>query len=305
MHELWTEKWRPTKIADYVFRDDNQRKQVQGWVAEGAVPHLLFSGAPGTGKTTLAKLLMNELKVNKLDILQINASSERGIDTIRDRITSFSSGQPWGDMRYVILDEADYLTPPGQAALRGVMEIYSTSCRFLLTCNYPQRIIPAVHSRCQGFQIEKLDVNAVTARVAEICISEGVEIDLDTLDTYVQATYPDLRKCINMVQQNVVNGVLHKPQVGDGGSSDWMLNAIGLFKSGNFKEARTLICDQARPEEYEDVYKFMYRNLDLWGDTEAKQDQAIVIIRNSMAKAPLVADQEINLAACFVELRAL
>jgi len=204
----------------------------------------------------------------------------------------------------ILTHNCDYMSPNAQAALRGVMETYSTSCRFLLTCNYPQRIIPAVHSRCQGFQIEKLDVNAVTARVAEICIAEGVEIDLDTLDTYVQATYPDLRKCINMVQQNVVDNVLHKPQAGDRGTgtSDWMISAIELFKEGNYKEARTLICDQARPEEYEDVYKFMYRNLGLWGKTSDQQDHAVVIIRNGMAKSALVSDPEINLAATIIEL---
>jgi DNA polymerase III delta prime subunit len=183
------------------------------------------------------------------------------------------------------------------------MEMYHTSCRFLLTCNYPQRIIPALHSRCQGFHIEKLDVQEFTARLATICISEGVQIDLETLDTYVQASYPDLRKCINLVQQNVVDGVLSKPQDGDSSTSDWMLNAIEMFKLGKYKDARTLICSQARPEEYEDVYRFMYRNLELWGATEQQQDQAIVIIRNGMAKSSLCADPEINLAATLIELQ--
>ena len=129
------------------------------------------------------------------------------------------------------------------------------------------------------------------------------KIDLDTLDSYSQATYPDLRKCINLVQQNVVDGVLQKPQEGDQASSDWMLSAIEMFKAGQYKEARTLICSQARPEEYDDIYKFMYRNLDLWGNTDQQQDQAIVIIRNGMAKSSLCADPEINLSATMVELQ--
>ena len=303
MKDLWTEKYRPSDIENYVFRDAKQKAQVSGWVSEGALPHLLFSGAPGTGKTTLAKVLLQELDVNDMDILEINASNENNVDTIRNKITNFSSTMPFGDMKYVLLDEADYITPNGQAALRGVMEMYHTSCRFLLTCNYPQRIIPALHSRCQGFHIEKLDVNEFTARIATICIGEGVEVDLETLDTYVQATYPDLRKSINLVQQNVVDGVLQKPQEGDQASSDWMLSAIEMFKAGQYKEARTLICSQARPEEYDDIYKFMYRNLDLWGATEQQQDQAIVIIRNGMAKSSLCADPEINLSATMVELQ--
>ena len=302
MKDLWVEKYRPSSIDTYVFRDDNQRKQVSGWKEDGALPHLLFSGAPGTGKTTLAKVLLQELDVDSMDILEINASNENSVDTIRSKITNFSSTMPFGDMKYVLLDEADYITPNGQAALRGVMETYHTSCRFILTCNYPQRIIPALHSRCQGFHIEKLDVKEFTARIATICIEEGVEVDLETLDTYVQATYPDLRKAINLTQQNVVDNVLQKPQDGDGNTSDWMLTAIELFKAGKYKEARTMIVSQARPEEYEEVYKFMYRNLNLWGDTEQRQDQAIVIIRNGIAKSVAVADPEINLAATLVEL---
>jgi replication factor C small subunit len=286
-----------------VFRDDNQRQQVTGWVSDGALPHLLFSGAPGTGKTTLAKVLLAELEVDSMDILEINASNENNVDTIRNKITNFSSTMPFGDIKYVLLDEADYITPNGQAALRGVMEMYHTSCRFILTCNYPQRIIPALHSRCQGFHIEKLDIQEFTARLATICIEEGVEIDLETLDTYVQASYPDLRKSINLVQQNVVDNVLQRPQAGDQSQSDWMLNAIEMFKAGQYKDARTLICTQARPEEYDDIYKFMYRNLELWGTTAIQQDQAVIIIRNGMAKSSLCADPEINLSATLIELQ--
>lgn len=302
MKELWTEKYRPNNIEDYVFRDEAQKHQIENWVSEGALPHLLFSGAPGTGKTTLAKVLLAELGVMDLDILEINASNENSVDTIRTKITNFSSSLPFGDYKYVLLDEADYITPNGQAALRGVMETYHMSCRFILTCNYPNRVIPALHSRCQGFHIEKLDVTEFTARIATIGISEGVDLDLDTLDTYVQANYPDLRKAINAVQQNVVNGILQRPQAGDQASSDWMLQAVELFKQGQYKPARELIVGQARPEEYDDVYKFLYRNLQLWGDSDAKQEQAIIVIRDGMVKQPMCADPEINLSATLIEL---
>jgi replication factor C small subunit len=264
---------------------------------------LLFTGSPGTGKTTLAKVLLQELGVDSLDILEINASNENSVDTIRNKIVNFSGTMPFGDMKYVLLDEADYLSPNAQAALRGVMETYHTTCRFLLTANYPQRIIPALHSRCQGFHIEKLDITEFTARVAEICVMEGVDLDIETLDTYVQATYPDLRKCINLVQQNVMDQVLQKPHQSDSAkSSDWMVLAIELFKQGEYAKARQTICEQARPEEYDDVFRFMYRNLNLWGKSQLQQDQAIVIIRDGMAKASLCADPEINLSATIVEL---
>lgn len=304
MKKLWTEAYRPRNIQDYVFRDDAQRKQISGWISDGALPHLLFSGAAGTGKTTLALVLLNELGVEDLDILKINASNENNVDTIRNKITNFASTMSFGgDLKYVLLDEADYITPNGQAALRGVMEDYHSSCRFILTCNYPQKIIPALHSRCQGFHIEKLDRNEFTARIATICISEEVELDLDTLDTFVKATYPDLRKCINMVQQSVVDGVLVKPQAGDGaGSSDWMLDAVALFKARKYKEARTLIVSQARPDEYEDIYRFMYQNLEFWGETDLQQDMAVLKIREGLCNIPLCADPEINLAATIIEL---
>ena len=303
MKQLWTEKYRPNTINDYVFRDQEQKNQVSGWVKSGSIPHLLFSGAPGVGKTTLAKVLLNELSIDEYDLLEINASRENSVDTIRDKITNFVSTMPFGEFKVVLLDEADYITTHGQAALRGVMEMYHNSCRFILTCNYPQRVIPALHSRCQGFHIEKLDMTEFTARIATICVNEGVEVDLETLDTYVQATYPDLRKCINLVQQNVVDGVLQAPQAGDSNTSDWMLTAIEKFKAGDYKTAREMIVSQARPEEYDEVYRFMYRNLELWGSTSAQQDQAIVIIRDGMAKSSLCADPEINLAATLIELQ--
>ena len=301
MRDLWVEKYRPNSIDTYVFRDDNQRRQVAGWKDDGALPHLLFSGAPGTGKTTLAKVLLQELDVDSMDILEINASNENSVDTIRSKITNFSSTMPFGDMKYVLLDEADYITPNGQAALRGVMETYHTSCRFILTCNYPQRIIPALHSRCQGFHIEKLDIKEFTARIATICIEEGVEVDLETLDTYVQATYPDLRKSINLTQQNVVDGVLQKPQAGDGNTSDWMLSAVELFKAGKIQQARKLLCGAVRPEEMEEIYRWLYDNVELFGD-DLQQDQAVLAIKKGLVDHTLVADPEINLAATLINL---
>jgi len=302
MKELWTEKYRPKTIADYVFRDDAQRKQVQQWVDQRTIPHLLFSGAPGTGKTTLAKVLINMLEIDEYDVLEINASRENSVENVRDKITNFVQTMPFGEFKIVLLDEADYISPNGQAALRGVMETYASSARFILTCNYPNKIIPALHSRCQGFHIEKIDHTEFTARIATVCVEEGVEIDIDTLDSYVKATYPDLRKCLNLCQMNTVDGKLVKPNEGDSATADYKLAVVDLFKQGKILEARKMLCSQVRPEEMDELFRWMYDNLELWGDTQEQKDQAILVIAKGLRNIPMVADQEINLAATLVEL---
>ena len=302
MKELWTEKYRPNTLKDYVVRDQRQREQIQGWIESGAIPHLLFSGAPGVGKTTLAKILFHELKVDPYDILEINASRENSVDTVRDKIINFVQLMPFGAFKYVLLDEADYITPNGQAALRGVMETYHTSARFILTCNYPNRVIPALHSRCQGFHIETIDKNEFTARVAQILIEEKVDPELDILDTYVKATYPDLRKCINMVQMNSKDGKLYAPDKADKGQQDYRLEMVDLFKKGKILDARKLVCSQARPEEVEDIFRWLYDNLELISKDDEQQDKAILAIKQGLVDNSFVADPEINLAAVMIKL---
>jgi len=304
MKELWVEKYRPKTVEGYVFRDEAQKKQIQQWIKDQSIPHLLFSGNAGIGKTTLAKLLLNELTVEDLDILEINASRTNSVDDVRDKIVNFVQMIPFGDFKVVLLDEADYLSPNAQAALRGVMEEYHEFARFILTCNYPNKIIPAIHSRCQGFHIARVDQTEFTARVAEILIAENVTPDLDILDTYVKATYPDLRKCINMVQMNVQDKSLIAPHENDSGETDWKLEMVELFKAGKIQDARKLLCGTVRPEEMEDIYRWLYENLELFGDDE-KQDSAVLIIKQGLVDHTLVVDPEINLAAVLIKLSRL
>jgi DNA polymerase III delta prime subunit len=299
--DLWVEKYRPADISTYVFRDEAQRKQVQNWINDGGIPHLLFSGSPGTGKTTLAKVLINELKVEKNDVLYINASRDNGVEMIRKRISAFSETMPWGEFKVILLDEADHISPEGQAALRGVMEQYHASVRFILTCNYPNMIIPALHSRCQGFHINQLDQTEFTVRVGEILADNNVKFDLETLDAMVRANYPDLRKTINTVQMTIVDNNLVMPDENTN-TSEWRLTMVELFKAGKIADARKLIIKSARPDEYNDIFTWLYKNLDLYAKDDFQYDSCVLAIREGMIKHTQVADPEINLSATLIEI---
>jgi DNA polymerase III delta prime subunit len=306
MNELWIEKYRPQTVDGYVFVDDRQRQQVESWIRDKSIPNLLFSGSPGTGKTTLGKMLINELGIDEYDVLYANGSKEgRKIEWV-DKLISFCQTMPYGNFKVVFIDEADYLNPNSvQPAMRNLMEDYSHSVRFILTCNYPNKIIPPLHSRLQQFHILKTDHTEFTARAATVLVTEGVEFDIDTLDSYVRATYPDLRKCLQLLQQNNHGNVLNAPNSTDKSVGDWKLDCVQLFKAGKIRDARTLICQQSTPEETEEIFRWMYDNLDLWSQDVEKQDSAIIIIKNGMANMPLVADQEINLSSTLVELSRL
>lgn len=304
MKALWVEKYRPKSIDGYVFRDNQQRKQVETWIKDKSIPHLLLSGSAGIGKTTLAKILINELGIEEYDVLEINASRTNSVDDVRDKITNFVQMIPFGPFKVVLLDEADYLSPNAQAALRGVMEEHHSTARFILTCNYPNRIIPALHSRCQGFHVERTDITEYTARVATVLVEENVEFDLETLDLYVKAAYPDLRKCLQLLQQNSQDGKLISPNQEDSGVADWKFDMIALFNAGKINEARKLLCGKLRAEEMEEVFRWLYDNITIFGD-DNKQIQAILIIKQGLVDHTLISDPEINLAATLSKLSRL
>lgn len=304
MKQLWVETYRPKSVSEYVFRDDAQRTTVNQWIKDKSIPHLILSGHAGIGKTTLAKVLLNELEIDPLDIMEINASRERGIDAMRDRITNFISMIPFGPFKVVLLDEADYLTQDAQASLRGIMEEFHETARFILTCNFPNKILPPIHSRCQSFHMEKIDKTEFTARVAQILLAEETNFDIETLDNYVSVTYPDLRKCINIVQQNVVDNSLLNPSEADTGDSEWRYEMVELFKAGKISEARKLVCKTIRAEEIEGMFRWLYDNIEMFGDDE-KQDSAIIIIKQGLVDHTLVVDPEINLAAVMIKLARL
>ena len=300
-NNLWVEKYSPKTLSEYVFKDPNQQKTVEGWVADKSIPHLLLYGSAGTGKSTLARVLINDLGVDQMDVLFIAASKENGVDIIRQKISNFSETMPWGAFKIIFMDEVDYLTPEAQGALRNVMDQYASVVRFIMTCNYYNRITEPIRSRCQTFHITNHDPIDFTTRCAEILLDNSVEFNLPILDLYVKAAYPDLRKTLNNLQQNIVNNKLVNPDEDQTGS-DWKLGMVQAFQKGNIRAARKIICDNATAEDYDGLYQFLYQNLDMFGKTDEEQDEAIIVIRNGMVKHTQVADPEINLAATLVEL---
>jgi len=304
LKDLWVEKYRPDTLEGYVFKDASQKEQIRGWIKEGTIPHLLLSGSAGIGKTTIAKILIKQLDVQHTDVLVANGSKEgRKIEWV-DKLIMFCQTMPFGEFKVVLIDEADYMNLHSvQPALRNLMEEYSTSVRFILTCNYPNKIMPAIHSRCQHMHFAKIDNTEYTARMAEILLAENIQFDLDTLDNYVKAYYPDLRKCINTVQLNSQSGTLEMAAA-TGSTADFHLEMVELFKAGKIQEARKLVCSQAQPEEMEEIYRWLYTNVELFGNVE-QQDSAVLIIKQGLVDHALVADPEINLAATLIRLARL
>lgn len=302
--KLWTELYRPKTINEYVFRDEQQKQQVLNWIKQGSIPHLLLTGSAGTGKTTLAKVLFNELNISQYDILEINASRNNGVDYLREVISNFASMIPFGPFKVILLDEADFLSFASQSVLRGIMEQYHETARFVLTANYPHKIIPAIHSRCQSYHIQKIDHTEFTARAATILVNENVNFDLDLLDTFVKATYPDLRKCINLLQQSTIDGNLTVSQDADT-TDDYMVRASILFKEGKVRQAREVLCGKIQPDEIVELYRWMYENIELFGETQEQIESSILIIKQGLVDHAICADAEINLSATMIKLARL
>ncbi len=265
---------------------------------------MLFAGEAGVGKTSLAKLIIQLSDLNPYDVLEINASRENGIDTIREKIIGHIETAPLGDIKVVLLDEADSISIPAQKALRGDIETYQSTCRFILTCNYPEKIIEALKSRCYMMYVNKTDKIEFTTRAAKVLINEQIDFELETLELYIGTCYPDMRKCLNTLQVNSTTGKLILPSNETVDEDSQLVAIANLFKQKKVFEGRqaTMAYLAQHPLKIESIYKWMYFNLKLWGDTTEQLDNAIIIIRNGLAQLPLVGISEISLAATLVEL---
>ena len=294
--ELWVEKYRPQVLENYVGNEVIKNK-IADYLKQGSIQNLLFHGVAGTGKTTLAKLIAKNLNC---DLLYLNASDERGIDTIREKIIPFASSLGFGDVKIVILDEADYITPQAQATLRNTMESFSGNTRFILTCNYLERIISPLQSRCQTLEIKPPSKQDVAWRCVDICKDEKVDIDNIALKTIVNAYYPDIRKIINTIQGSVVN---HVVKLDESSLKDDLNEQIiqALSNKAKLSDIRQILADSGS-REFDNLFKALYDNLDKF---TIKTGPAILIIEKYQYEYTFVLEKEICVAAMLNELNYL
>jgi len=295
---LWVEKYRPTTLDNYIG-NEHLKDKVSVYLESGDLPHLLLYGKAGTGKTTLAKLLVKNIEC---DYMYINASDENNVDTVRTKVKNFASTIGFKDMKIIILDECDYITPNAQAALRNLMETFSKHCRFILTCNYVERIIDPIQSRCQSFQIIPPSRGEVAKHTHDILISENVTHEMDDLKVLIDSGYPDIRRIINSSQRNVVNGKL-KLDTSSILQNDYKLKLLKVLKTQNkktaFKDIRQLLADN-KITDFSDLFRLLYDDVDDWGKGHVAE--CILILAKYELSDSQVVDKEINAMAMLIEL---
>lgn len=295
---LWVEKFRPNELKDFIGNDDIKNK-IQSYIDNNDIPHLLFAGHPGTGKTTAAKMLVNHIDC---DYLYVNASDENSVDVMRDKIKDFASSVGWKKFKIVILDECDFLSSNAMAALRNIMETYSKSCRFILTCNYVEKIIPAIQSRCQIFKMFPPSKKEVAMRMVEILKSENVKFNIEDVATIVENHYPDIRATIGAINLQVINGKLEINSILDT-NTEYKIKLLEYLMIPDKKEAwklsRQLLMD-AGIKDYSSIYRYLYDNVDKFA--KGKVSSIILVLAEYEYRDALVVDKEINFAAALASL---
>ena len=295
---IWVEKYRPSNLETYIG-NEHLKSKVEIYLESGDLPHLLLYGKAGTGKTTLAKLLVKNIEC---DYLYINASDENNVDTVRTKVKNFASTIGFKDMKIIILDECDYITPNAQAALRNLMETFSKHCRFILTCNYVERIIDPIQSRCQSFQIIPPSKSEVAKHLHNILVKENVMDSMEDIKVLVDSGYPDIRRIINSAQRNVVKGKL-KLDTSSIIQNDYKLKLLKILETQNkknaFKDIRQLLADN-KITDFADLFRLLYDEVDGYGKGHVAEC-ILVIARYELSDSQVV-DKEINAMAMLIEL---
>jgi len=299
-HSLWCEKYRPLKLDDFIGSELVKQK-AQSYIAANDIPHMLLHATPGTGKTTLSKILMNTINC---DSMYINASMENSVESVRQRIEGFASSMGFKPLKIVVLDEADFLTPNAQAALRNLMETYSQSTRFILTCNAVERIVPAIASRCQVFHLIPPSKKEIAGHVYRILGKENVEANGNDLALIINSMYPDIRRIINTLQLMTVDGklVVNQQEMID---ADYKLKVLDILKDKridkktSFKDVRQILANNSI-SDFTDMYKLLYDKID---DYAAGHLAPVILILSDMdSKYVIAVDKELNFMACIIQV---
>lgn len=302
MKRVWVEKHRPTSIEHVIMPDQRLRKIFSGFVHAKQIPNILMYGGPGTGKTSLSLALIRDLGVERVDVLKINCSDEK-IDALRDKVKGFATTMATGAFKVVRLEEFDYLGHDAQALLRALIEEVSGSCRFIATCNYINKVTPALRSRFQEFNISSPGRDDVIVLAAEILEAEGVSFTVEDIDKAVAATYPDVRKMIQVLEGSVIDDKLCLTNNAE--VQDWKLQLLPALETSDLKLARKIVCESATKEELTDVFRFLYENIERVKSLKGHVDDAIILIAQYQYQHAFVADPEINIAAMFIEINNL
>ena len=298
-HGIWNEKYRPTSLDTYIG-NEHLKSKVSIFIETNDPPHLLFYGRAGTGKTTLSKIITKSIDC---EYLYINASDENSVDTVRDKVKGFASTLGFQSLKVIILDECDYITPNAQAALRNLMETFSRHCRFILTCNYVERIIDPIQSRCQSFQIVPPSKKEVAVHLSEILTNENVKFEVDDIATIINGAYPDIRKVINTSQRQVVDGIL-RMDAREVILNDYKLQILEVLKSSKskketFSEIRQILAD-AKVSDFADFFRLLYDEVDSYGSGHIAE--VILLIAKYEQSDSQVVDKEINAMAMLIEI---
>ena len=298
-NSLWVEKYRPIKLDDYVG-NEHLKEKVSGYIESEDVPHLLLFGRAGTGKTTLAKLIVKSIEC---DYMVINASDENNVDTVRNKVKNFASSQGFKKYKIIILDEFDYMTPNAQAILRNLMETFSKHCRFILTCNYVEKIIDPIQSRCQTFQIVPPSKKEVAVQLDKILKSENVNYDVKDLVPIIDSSYPDIRKVINTCQLNSVKGVL-KLSKNDLLDSDFKTKILDILKLSDdsrnkYMKIRQTVAD-SKVQDFTEMYSLLYDKVDEYAS--GKVSGVILVLAEGQHRDALAVDKEIPFMATILNI---
>ena len=294
-HSLWVEKYRPKDLSTYVG-NEHLKEKVKVYLESEDVPHLLLFGKAGTGKTTLAKIVVNNIDC---DYMYINASDENKVDDVRNKIKTFASSVGFKSLKVIILDECDYLTPNAQAALRNLMETFSKHCRFILTCNYVERIIDPIQSRCQSYKVVPPSKKEVAQQMVNILKEENCQFELDDIALIVNAGYPDIRRVINSAQRQIIDGKL-TIDTSSVIQNNYKLQLLEMLSNNSkLNDIRKLIADNSI-SDYSELFRLLYDEVDNYGN--GKQAECIMNIAEAQFQDVNVVDKEINFMSLIIRI---